>query len=347
MSEIIINKEEIDGIIHGYSKQDKTFIIKNIIPKVYETTYNFCLDHCDCSLKVYYKKRTVRLMPIGKNIEVTNKLIKYIESFGANSKIDTYQIVLNIDDDIKNNLYKYLEENFNNFINISKDNNVVKLNATNGEWATINEYNNKIMIQSKPLIIFGIILTYISENTDLNMESVLQNLSKNNSGKYIPVADEIKRRMSSIYSKIDTTLIKTLSSSLQMLRVFKSSNVILEDYTGCLVGAFKFLESHLKNILKKLGYEFKLKGKKRGFYMFDYDSNGQTILEIGDRDISEQKQKYVIELYKIFNNKRNVYLHGSFIPDQTAIISNISDAEDICDEIIEKVVSSYIPLMEK
>ena len=347
MAEIIINKDRVDSIIRNYSKENKTFIIKSIIPKPNETTYKFYLNHHECCIKVYYKERTVKIIPIGKNIEFTNLLINYIISFGANSDIDTYQIVLNISEKEKNGLYDYLDDNFKNFISFERKNNVVRLKALNGEWATINEYPNKIMIQAKPLVIFGIIITYISENTELNVEMILQNLStKNGKTTYIPIADELKKRLGHIYEIIEETSRKTLSSSIQMLRIFKASNIILEDYTGCLTGAFKFLESYLKKVLLKFGYEFTKKGKKSGFYMFNKNENGQTVIECREKNISKRQQEFLVNLFRIFSNKRNVYLHGSFIPDQTAIISDINEAEDICNDIIDSVVSSYSLLME-
>lgn len=346
MAEIIINHSIVDETIQEFTKINDTFVIISKIAKDNVITYKFFLEKQECRMAVYFKKNnTVNLVAIGKNEKTTKILIDYISSFGSSAKIETQQVVVNISENESNKMFDYIAQEFPDFISINRTANVLKLNAINGEIITICQYKNKIMIQGKPLVVFSIVTTYLVENCDVTIEEIIDNsTSMKFSTKFINPREELRYLLKDALDYIDQPLTKSITSSLYMLKIFSDSNIKLEDYSGCLTGSFKCLEGYLKQSLIKLEYTFEKKNKKNNFYMFN-KNNGKTIIEIGDKNISVKNQMHLINLYRIYSNKRNVYLHGNYIKNETAVISNYKEAKNIFDEIIDAISNSYKDLL--
>ena len=55
--------------------------------------------------------------------------------------------------------------------------------------------------------------------------------------------------------------------------------------------------------------------------------------------INDESKRQLKNLYRIFNQKRNVYLHGS--NTSTVIIKNYIDAKSIFDEILDSLDNAY------
>ena len=81
---------------------------------------------------------------------------------------------------------------------------------------------------------------------------------------------------------------------------------------------------------------------------FDFDRKkkennieGEIKEDIIDTNIPEPEKDILFELYRIYKNKRNVYLHSSIDPSQTKIIEKLSEAQSISDEILYTIKKSY------
>ena len=95
-------------------------------------------------------------------------------------------------------------------------------------------------------------------------------------------------------------------------------------------------ELYLKKILKnKYHHQF---NKTATFEMFD--SKAWT-LKSGYIACTKQEERQLCDLYKLYNDKRNTYLHAKVNPSMTSVISSYIDAKSIFDEIIDTIRSSY------
>ena len=78
------------------------------------------------------------------------------------------------------------------------------------------------------------------------------------------------------------------------------------------------------------------------FDMFKKDpANGYLCAIEMNTAIPTIEQHHLLNLYNIFQNKRNVYLHGSGISNSTRVIKKYSEARDILNEIMNAICESY------
>ena len=84
--EVYINPDDIETYIKDYSKKNIDFVFSNYIKVQCKEEYicNFFISGKQCKVKFYVKvkKMSVKMMPIGKNAEESNKLIKYLAQLG-------------------------------------------------------------------------------------------------------------------------------------------------------------------------------------------------------------------------------------------------------------------------
>ena len=112
-----------------------------------------------------------------------------------------------------------------------------------------------------------------------------------------------------------------------------------EDYSGYVTGEFKALEGYLKKVLTKQ-YKYKFDKKNKSFWMFAKDENGLSVID-KDINLSDAEKHCLNKLYNIYQNKRNVYLHGTIDPAQTKIVENISEVQSLSNQILATIEESY------
>ncbi|CCY28880.1 ribonuclease HI [Acholeplasma sp. CAG:878] len=342
--EVYINPDDIETYIKDYSKKNIDFVFSNYI-KVQgkeEYTCNFFISGKQCKVKFYVKvkKMSVKMMPIGKNAEESNRLIKYLAQLGY--PIDSAQpkqTVFSCNKETIEELIKCVEDEFSSEIQIKYySNNRIRFIGYNKDHIDITFYpqTNKVMIQGRPFKTFGIIMTLLSQLSSVSLDSIIEinNMFTTTKISTADIRETIKANLSNSYTFLDEALIKSLSGSITSLKTIKES----EDYTCCVTGAFKTLEGYLTKVLVNK-YSYKI-DKKNKFSMFYKDRGNSSKIE-NDKLISNDEKEYLIKLNKIYSNKRNVFLHATIEPSQTRIIENWQEAKEIVDEIIENIEKSY------
>ena len=339
MANILINRTDLQILIENYASENNSFHLLSsyqLKGNANATTYNFILNGKQCRIDIYYKEKETKLIPNGKNIEQSNILIEYIKQHSLNPNIETKQIVFSTSDDFCEKIKEYMMINYPESVKVEKNKNKYTFTGYNQDKVYILQYKDKIMLQGKPLYVFSLIINYIAENSDINPEE-FSNIICANLGVNIPfkvIRERMEILLGKAYPYIDEAIRKTLSSSIVMME--KHKNDFIEDYSGCLTGAFKTLEGYLKKILKqKYHYEF---NKTANFELFDKNN---WCLKPGFIKCSKDEEKQLCELYKLFNNKRNVYLHAKINPATTSIISSYMEAESIFTEIVTTIKNSY------
>lgn len=270
--EVYINPDDIETYIKDYSKKNIDFVFSNYI-KVQgkeEYTCNFFISGKQCKVKFYVKvkKMSVKMMPIGKNAEESNKLIKYLAELGY--PIDSSQpkqTVFSCNKETIEELIKCVEDEFSSEIQIKYySNNRIRFIGYNKDHIDITFYpqTNKVMIQGRPFKTFGIIMTLLSQLSSVSLDSIIEinNMFTTTKISTADIRETIKANLSNSYTFLDEALIKSLSGSITSLKTIKES----EDYTCCVTGAFKTLEGYLTKVLVNK-YSYKI-DKKINFQCF-------------------------------------------------------------------------------
>lgn len=342
--EIYINPDDIENYIKDYKNINSSFVFSNYIkvPNREEYLCNFFISGKECKIKFFIKnkKLTVKMLPIGKNADLSNELINYLGDLGYPvNNISPQQSVFRCEKQTIDNLIKSVEKEFIGEIQIKYyNNNRVRFIGYNKDYVDITFYpsTNNVMLQGRPFKTFSIIMTLLSQLSDISFENIvaINNMFaiKKISSKII--RNKIEVYLPNSYSYLDEALIKSLSGSITSLEIIKES----EDYTCCVTGAFKTLEGYLTKVLVNK-YHYKI-DKRNKFSMF-YKENGNSSVIEKDLSINDLEKEILIKLNKIYSNKRNVFLHATIDPSQTRIIESWNEANEIVKEILENIEKSY------
>ncbi len=345
--EIYINVDDIEMYIKKYINSKKDLVFKNYIKILNKDEYlcSFFLKGIESKVRFYHKKNkgTVKMIPVGKEKDASGDLIMYISQQGYNIKgIKPEQITIKCSQEILNNLVEYINEELFDKVKVEFYNNRIKFIGYNNDHVNIIYYStvNKILIQGRPFEVYSIIVTYLASLETVTLDDVveLNNIfSQNECLKSNDIREKMKYLLTNSYKYMDEALLKSLSGSLSSLEIIKNS----EDYTGCVTGAFKMLEGYLTKILiEKYNYNMKTKTKFSMFYIKPGDDS-----EINKSPIPKCEKDQLNILYKIYSNKRNVFLHSDIDVKVTRIISTWDEANDIVQEIIEQIEESYKIIM--
>ena len=343
MAEIQINKNDIKSIIESYEEENRTFVIKSFIDDDNKKSCKCFINGKECKINCYIKKNSVNIIPIGKNVDECNLLIKYIESKGFSTSIDVKQFVFSCTKNVVGALVKHVRDECTGVVTCSRSANIYKFTGYNGDVLTFTFYNqtNKAMIQGRPFYAYSIVMTFLSGLSEFSFDQIVE---INNTFTEIntpsdSIRYEMKKKLRNSYSYLDEALLKSISGSLTLLKQEASS----EDYTGCVTGDFKALEGYLKKILSQK-YSYRLE-KKNTFSMF-YRENGKSSKIDFNIQIQKNAKKELFKLYALYKNKRNVFLHATVNPSQTRIIESLKEAQDLSDEILQTIKDSYTTIFE-
>lgn len=338
MAEVHIYKEDLVKIINSYKDENNTFVFRSFVGTDSKKTCVCYINGKDCKIDFFFKKQSINILPVGKNTDESNLLIKYIASKGFSANVPTNQFVFLCKHQTVNSLIAYIKEEFGDIISITQEGDIYRFKGYNGDIVTFTFYpsTEKVMIQGKPFQTFGIIVTYLSTLTEVSFEQIVDigNAIVGATISSASIRDEMKIKLGNAYSYLDEALLKSISGSFSMLKQTGKC----EDYTGCLTGIFKALEGYLKKILtQKCRYRI---NKSSSFSMF-YRQEGNLSEIDKDTNIEIDAKKELINLNKLYSNKRNIYLHTTVDPSLTRIIENLKDAQDLADEILSAIKNSY------
>lgn len=343
MAKVYINKNEIEQTVKNYSTEDDTFMLKSYIGNEKKKICKFNLNGKDCAIDIYITSKHVNIMPRGKNVDECNLLIRHITDKGFNANIKPEQFSIKCTMATLEALEKHIDIELKGVISIDKSNDLYKICGYNGDVVTLHFYptKEKILIQGRPYQAYSVIMSFFASLPDYDIEDIISMSSQRNvsENEIITVRQEMKDKLGRSYEYLDEALLKSVSGSISMINQLQHA----EDYTGCLTGVFKALEGYLKKLLsKKLGYRLT---KSQTFGMFhkengynDIDSNGS---------IDKDSKKSLNDLYKMYSNKRNIYLHSTINPSFTRIIKDKSEAEDLLYDIISLISETYETIFGK
>ncbi len=338
MSEIHINKDDIKSIVESYVRENSTFVIKSFVDNDIKKTCCCFINGKECKIIFYIKKNSVRIQPVGKNIDECNLLIKFIKSKGFSTNVAVNQFVFSCAKEIVDNLVKYVTDECHGLLTYTQNGNLYKFTGYNGDVLTFTFYpqTNKAMIQGRPFHAYSIVVSYLSGLSEFSFDQIVEinNAFVQMNTPSSSIRNEMQSKLGDAYSYLDEALIKSISGSLTLLK----QKAICEDYTGCVTGDFKALEGYLKKILSQK-YSYRLE-KKNTFSMFHRDRRNPSRIDL-DVNITKDAKEELNKLYALYSNKRNVYLHSTVDPSQTRIIETLKEAQDLSDEILQTIKYSY------
>lgn len=336
--EIILNRNDIEDIVKSYKTKDATFCLRSFINETNQKKCNFFIDGKECNVVFYLKKKTINIMPIGKNVEASSKLIDYICKKGFDPKTKTNTYIFEVKDFNVNELLDFISNECNELINYTITNNIYRFKGYNEDELVLTIYPNKIMIQSKPFFVYGIISTYFASIDSISFDKIVE-MNNSFTEMNLPstiIREEMVEKLGNAYNYLDEALKKSISGSLTML---KSKN-ICEDYTGHVAGVFKGLEGYFKKILTRK-YNYRIT-RNQTFSMFYVDPIS-NLCEIDNNSIIPFNCKdHLKKLYNLYSSKRNIYLHTTIDPALTKIVETRNEAIEISEEILKEINDSYI-----
>lgn len=339
MAEILINKNDIETIIRSYKNENDSFVVKSFTGDESKKRCAFFLNGKDCTIDIFIKKKSIKLLPIGKNIDENNMLIQYISERGFSASVESKQFTFACTRLIVESLVKFINEECVGIVECQITDSIYRFTGYNGDTVTFTFYptTNKAMIQGKPFQVFGIITTYLAGLTDFSYEAIID-LNNAFIGINTPASSirlELQNKLEESYSYLDEALIKSISGSLTLLH----QRVSCEDYTGFLAGCFKGLEGYLGNVLThKYGYKLKRNQKFSMFHIIKGTSKSDID---NDTVIPEDCKIELKKLYSILQNKRNVYLHAAVNTAQTGVLESLEEAKNIAEDILVSMRDSY------
>lgn len=338
MAEVIINPNDIESIIKNYNSENNKFVFKSYVGDEKKKICKFYMNSKECRLDIFIKKKSVNIIPIGANTDEAGILLEHIMSKGFSKEMSVKQFSFDCTKEIIQKLKDYINENWYGIIKYKEDNNVIRFEGYNRDEVVIHFYStkNKAMIQARPYETYSIIITFLTDFITLDLDKFIE---FNNSfiGINKPssvVRDEMKNKLAESYHYLDEALLKSISGSISLI----NQECYCEDYTGLLAGVFKGLEGYLKKILNE-HYNFKLT-KRDTFSMFYREKGNPSVIDM-KIDIDEKEKQKLDELYSLYTNKRNVYLHATINPSLTRIITNKKEAESLADQILSTIRDSY------
>lgn len=338
MAEVIINPNDIEKIIKNYNSTDNKFVFRSYLGSEKKKICKFYMNSKECRLDIFIKNKSVNIIPVGTNIDEAKILLEYIMSKGFSKEVAVKQFSFDCSEEIIQKLKSYIDENWYGIIKYIEEGNMVRFEGYNRDEVIIHFYatKNKAMIQARPYETYSIIITFLTDFITLDLDKFIE-FNNNFIGINKPssaVRDEMKNKLEKSYNYLDEALLKSISGSISLI----NQECYCEDYTGLLAGVFKGLEGYLKKILKEK-YNFRLT-KRDTFSMFYRREGNPSIIDLKN-DIEENKKQKLNELYSLYSNKRNVYLHATIDPSLTRIITNKKEAESLADQILTTIKDSY------
>ncbi|GFZ87316.1 mRNA endoribonuclease LS [Paenibacillus marchantiophytorum] len=223
---------------------------------------------------------------------------------------------------------------------IRHSNEIHRFKGNYNEDLVIHYYKttNKVMIQGRPLLLFNVTVSYLTELIDLDELSSVFN-------DYYEVKIE-KSNIEHLYISYFPDCHDKHSIKIKKVLHQAIYNLQLEgdmfDYSYLAFPAFKALEGHLKANLEIHG----IKMENNRFTMFKPEGNmGKYILDPQFQHLVSNKKNHLEDAYNYFNRNRHSLFHWadpSEAIDQTRIIENIGEAKSLIINTFHIINEYYI-----
>ena len=343
MAKVHINRNDIERIIKNYSVENNTFMLRSYMGNEKKKICKFNLNGKECAIDIFIKAKHINLIPKGKNVDESNLLINYIANKGYDASNIPEQFTMPCTETTLELLEQHIMNELNGIVTFNKSNHFYKISGYNGDTVTLHFYptTEKILIQGRPYQAYSVLMSFFASLPYYDFEDIINMSTQGKASKneIVTVREKMKNKLGKSYEYLDEALLKSISGSISMIIQLRHA----EDYTGCLTGAFKALEGYLKKILSNK-FEYRLH-KSNTFRMF-HRENGSNNIDL-NKSITSDSKKSLNDLYKIYSNKRNVYLHSTIDPSFTRIIKEKSEAENLLYEILNIIGSSYVTIFGK
>lgn len=335
MAKILMNINDLKQTVDSFFENFKKYVKKEFVHSSNKSICTFIINSKECKISFHYGKKGISIIP-EKNPELSKEFIDFITSKAIkNDAVGKQFVVKNIS--VFDSLIKYLTDMYSSTIRISNDNNKYVLTGYHSDKITITKHANNFVIQGKPYYVFQKICDFLIENSNISFEEFVNenNTFSGNNKSFEDIRSEIKKQLPNSYNYMSQAQLKALSSSFAIL----SCKIPLEDYSASLAGIFKALEGYLKKILStELGYTLQ---KNNTFYMLKENPNTHIAQIDTNNSIDINVKRVLKELYNVYHNSRNVYLHSTVDPTQMSIIESYEDAISIKDEILSKIENAH------
>lgn len=294
-------------------------------------------------LNFYFRKNgTTTIQPVGTNTDISEELAAALaENYAYKAEKEncneSYSLKA-VPNECTRKLIEYLkslegvqmEEKEYETIPPHKQ---ISFTSNLGDRLVVQIYENgTLMLQGKPAYLYSEAISLLSCCESVSVEDIVKTVNTfyDIDVKVEDIRNEVQVLIPNAYSNLDNMLIKILSPSIALRKI----NIELEDYSCYAFPALRALEAYLK-------YLFSLKSIMIGNTFAGIFSGIKLTDAMAEKISDHVFQKEVENIYSYFRGNRHVLFHAEQIVISTTILTDRKEAEDIVDNVIKLIETSY------
>lgn len=339
---VFIDREKIPLFINEIGKNIWGNFIASDLEK--KGNQNRCIINADgqnAILDFYFNADgTTTVCATGSNMEISTQLKVILEerhTYSTKCEGQTYSFK-NIPGEWAERLIEYLKElTNNNFSQKSIENpkhEMYKFNSTMGDLLCINLYETgTLTLQGKPAYLCSEAISLLSYCKEISIDDIVNTVNCLHSVDIKPddVRSEMERLLPKSYHGIDDMILKLLSPSISLRKI----KMPIEDYSCYAFPALRALEGYIK-------FLFDTKGNVSVGYTFYQIFNGNKLVSNIAVLFNVNCQHELERLYGYLKNNRHVIFHTEQILIGTTILESKTEADEIVNEVLNLIETSYI-----
>lgn len=245
MSRILLDKDNLEILVRKYFNDNQQYILKQYTQDKNKHIVVFYTNGIECKVDLYLSSKGVKPVPT-KNKDHGIHFVEFIESCGIKDELVSHQVSLPYID-ILPTLIKEISSKYSDTIKINREGNRYIIKGYSTDQVYITAYDDKFLIQGKPYYAFQMVMGYLADNDLIEFDefvNINQKFTNTTINSNI-IRQKINNLLVNSYAYMEEAQLKSISSSFSFL----DENVLSEDYSSALTGAFKGLEGFLKKIL--------------------------------------------------------------------------------------------------
>lgn len=337
---IYIDRNEIVNIVTETLKEKwEDFKVSELYQVGNAMRCDITIEDRKSSIDFFFRKDgATSILVVGKNTEIAQYVKLALESNADfSSNINTKSCSFKkVPTEWADKLIQFLADNPKiTFVksDIEKPKHIeYALSSAYGDKITISTYPNKtILLQGKPAYIFSEAISFLSYCNNISTQNIIDGISCLHSVnvKIDDINSQLEFLLKNSYSKLDPVIIKLLSPSIALKKIF----IELDDYSCFAFPALRALEAYIKWLLaqKNITVENNFGGIFSG-----YDLTSQVRAIINDPIYQSEVER----VFKYFKDNRHVYFHTEQVLIDTALIQNRIEADSIINSVINLIETS-------
>ncbi|MDR2142406.1 MAG: viroplasmin family protein [Deltaproteobacteria bacterium] len=196
----------------------------------------------------------------------------------------------------------------------------------------------KLLIQGKNSLLFQIIITYINEMTDFDLNNIFNSVYKETIEE-----KRINKIFNEIFPKLPNNYPENIKRLLRQAILNLDPSSYEEDYSQFVFPAFRALEGHMKYLFNTLGVKLPV---FKAFNMFKKDKTTNKYIFKSNILVNNVKVKINLEnCYNFYNITRNTIFHyGNFLNDRvdsTIIVESKQKSNHLIKQCFDLINSCY------